>query len=220
MKKVVALIPIKLNNQRLPGKNLKMLGGKALCQYLFDTVKTVQNIDEVYVYCSDESIKKYIPNELKFLKRSSELDSDITKSKDILNAFIETVYADVYVLMHVTQPFIKKDTIEIAVDHVVNGEYDSAFVAHEIREFTWYKGSPLNYSFNNVVRTQELEPTYTEGELFVFEREVFTNKGRRIGEHPWIQSIGWEENICIDTPEDFDMAKCVIAMREMLDEKK
>lgn len=31
MKKVVAVIPIKLNNQRLPGKNVRPLGGKVLC---------------------------------------------------------------------------------------------------------------------------------------------------------------------------------------------
>ena len=36
MEKIVSFIPIKLNNQRLPGKNLMDLEGKPLCNYLFD----------------------------------------------------------------------------------------------------------------------------------------------------------------------------------------
>ena len=67
MKKVAALIPIKLHNQRLPGKNTMLLGNKALCEYLFETVKHVEEIYDIYVFCSDERIKQYIPREIRFL---------------------------------------------------------------------------------------------------------------------------------------------------------
>ena len=63
--KVVLFIPIKLNNQRLPGKNLMDLNGKPMCDYIFQTVKQVSNIDEKYVYCSDEKIQNYIVRELR-----------------------------------------------------------------------------------------------------------------------------------------------------------
>lgn len=39
--KVVSFIPIKLNNQRLPGKNLLDLAGRPVCDYLFNTVAEV-----------------------------------------------------------------------------------------------------------------------------------------------------------------------------------
>ena len=55
--KVVSFIPIKLNNQRLPGKNLLPLDGKPMCEYIFDTIKNVKGIDEKYVYCSDRKIE-------------------------------------------------------------------------------------------------------------------------------------------------------------------
>lgn len=213
-KKVVGLIPIKLNNQRLPGKNTMQLGDKALCQYLFETLKNVHSIDEIYVYCSNESIKSYIPKYINFLKRDPQLDLDTVKSKDILMAFINQIHADVYALMHVTQPFIRKETIDNVVRKVVYDNYDSAFVAHEIKEFTWFKNKPLNYEFTNVVRTQELEPIYTEGELFVFEKDVFLIHGRRIGENPFIQPIQWEEAVCIDTKDDFEMAEAIINLRK------
>ena len=58
--KVVSFIPIKLNNQRLPGKNTMMLNGRPTCDYIFKTISEVDSIDEKYVYCSDETIKSYI----------------------------------------------------------------------------------------------------------------------------------------------------------------
>lgn len=50
MEKIVSFIPIKLNNQRLPGKNLMDLEGKPLCNYLFDTINQVDTIQKKYVY--------------------------------------------------------------------------------------------------------------------------------------------------------------------------
>ena len=212
MDKVVGMIPIKLRNQRLPGKNIKQLGNKALCEYLFETVRNVSNLDKVYVFCSDESICKYIPKGVNFLQRPAELDADTIKSRDILNAFINTIKADVYALMHVTQPFLRAESIQTVISKVVEDDYDSAFTAHEIREFTWFKGKTLNYSLTDVVRTQELEPVYTEGELFVFKREVFTKMGRRIGDKPYIYPISWKENVCIDDINDFQLAEAVVAL--------
>ena len=46
--KVVSFIPIKLNNQRLPGKNLLDLAGRPVCDYLFNTVAGIDEIDEKY----------------------------------------------------------------------------------------------------------------------------------------------------------------------------
>ena len=57
MEKVVSFIPIKLNNQRLPGKNLMDLAGRPLCDYIFHTISQVDTIAEKYVYCSDERIR-------------------------------------------------------------------------------------------------------------------------------------------------------------------
>ena len=57
--KTVALVPIKLNSQRLPHKNILPLAGHPLCYHILDTLLKTHGIDEVYVYCSDESVKNY-----------------------------------------------------------------------------------------------------------------------------------------------------------------
>lgn len=209
--KVVAFVPIRLNSKRVVGKNLKMLGGKPLMQYILETLSKVSNIDEVYVYCSSEEVIPYLPQGIKFLKRSTLLDSDETLGKEIYEAFVKEVDADVYMLAHTTSPFIKVETIENAIDKVVNGRHDSSFSAQKIQTFAWFNGEPLNYSLKDIPRTQTIEPVYVETSAFyIFRREVWTELGQRIGNNPHMAIIDQIEGIDIDYPEDFEFAQKVL----------
>lgn len=210
MEKVVSFIPIKLNNQRLPGKNLMELEGRPLCNYIFNTIKEVDAIQEKYVYCSDEKIKQYIPNGLRFLKRDSYLDGFAVKGLEIIDYFVRDVDADVYVLTHVTQPFTKAASIKKAIDKVLYEGYDSAFSCTCIQDYCWYQGKPFNYDMQDIVTTQNLEPIYMEtGAFFIFRKEVFTKLHQRIGKNPYMYVIDQFEAVDIDTSEDFEFAKVV-----------
>ncbi|MFQ7259043.1 cytidylyltransferase domain-containing protein [Intestinibacter bartlettii] len=213
--KVVALVPIKLNSQRLPHKNILPLAGKPLCWHILDTLCQVDKIDKVYVYCSDEEVVKYIPAQAIFLKRDKELDGDLVKGFDIYRKFIAEVDADVYVLAHTTSPFIKKSSIENALEKVLQGENDSAFSAERIQTFAWYKGKPINYDINDVPRTQDMEPIWLEtSAFFMFEKEIFTKHNRRIGFNPYIQEVSDIEAIDIDEKKDYEMALKLVEMEK------
>jgi len=208
--KTAVFVPIKLNNQRLPGKNLMDLNGQPLCSYLFTTLHKLTCFDEKYVYCSSEKIKPYIPESVNLLKRSPNLDTPETKGMEIIKAFVNDVDADIYMIAHVTQPFIKGTSIENAISKVIHDGYDSAFSALEQKTYCWFKGCPVNYSLDNVVITQELEPIYTETSgFFIFKKEVVTNLHRRIGNNPYMQMVDQFEAIDIDTADDFKMAEIV-----------
>ena len=210
--KVAAFIPIKLNNQRLPGKNLMDLEGKPVCEYLFETLNTIDEVDEKYVYCSDEAIKPYLPSNIQFLKRDSRLDGFEVKGLDIIEAFVNDVDADVYIITHVTQPFTKADSIRNALKKVVEEDYDSAFSVRKLQDYVWYKGQPFNYNITDIVRTQDLEPLYMEtGAFFIFKKDVFTKLHRRIGNKPYMYEIDNFEAIDIDEKEDFEFAEAAAA---------
>jgi CMP-N-acetylneuraminic acid synthetase len=205
--KVVALIPIKLNSQRLPHKNILPIANHPLCWHLCNTLDQIKDINNVYVYCSDEEVKKYIPQQTLFLQREKRLDGDQIKGFDIYRAFISQVDADVYVLAHTTSPFIKQETIKNALAHVLSGENDSAFSAERIQTFAWYKGNPINYDVNEVPRTQDMEPIWVETSAFyIFRKEIFTKYHRRIGFHPYIAEVQGIEAVDIDERKDFDLA--------------
>lgn len=208
MLKIVALVPIKLNSQRVPHKNILPIGSHPLCWHVVNSLLHTENIDDVYVYCSDEEITKYIPSEAIFLKRDKALDSDEVKGFTIYKSFIENVDADIYVLAHTTSPFIKVSSIQNALDHVISGEYDSAFSAERVQTFSWYKGKPINYDLNDVPRTQDMEPIWVETSAFyIFKKEIFTKHHRRIGYKPYIQETSGIEAVDIDEPQDYEMAK-------------
>lgn len=208
--RIALFIPIKLNNQRLPGKNLMNLAGKPLCSYLFNTVKDIDGVDK-YVYCSDEAIIPYIPSPISFLKRDSRLDGFEIKGLDIIESFVNDIDADIYIITHVTQPFTKRESICNALEYVKTGEYDSAFSAVVLQDYLWYKGKPLNYDLKNIIRTQDLEPIYMEtGAFFIFTKDVFKKMHQRIGEKPYIYEISQFEAVDIDTKEDFEFAEAVV----------
>lgn len=210
--KKVAFVPIRLNSQRVENKNLRMLGDRPMMTYILESLTKVGNIDEVYVYCSNPSIKKFLPEGVKFLRRSESLDQNTTLGREIYDAFTQEVEADLYILAHATSPFIRPTTIEQAVAEVESGEYDSAFSAERIQTFTWWQGEPLNYSLQNVPRTQDLEPIFVEtSAFFIFGRDLWLNEHRRIGDRPYIAVTDRIESTDIDNPDDFLLAEAIVA---------
>lgn len=208
MEKIVSFIPIKLNNQRLPGKNLMELEGRPLCDYIFHTIGQVDAITEKYVYCSDDKIKDYLGYGLKFLKRDKYLDGYQVKGLEIIDYFVKDVDADIYVLTHVTQPFTRAESITEALNKVMYEGYDSAFSCTKIQDYCWFREKPLNYDQKDIVTTQNLEPVYMEtGAFFIFRKEVFTELHQRIGKNPYMCVLDSIEAIDIDTADDFEFAK-------------
>lgn len=214
-KKIVSFVPIKLNSQRLPKKNLLPIDGHPLCWHILESLLKVDQINETYVYCSDETIQDYIPKETMFLKRDKKLDEDLVKGFEIYQSFIDQVDADIYILAHTTSPFIKVETIESALTKILNEHYDSAFSAQKVQTFAWYNGEPINYDLNDVPRTQDMEPIFIETSgFFMFEKEIFTKHHRRIGFTPFIQEVNSIEAVDIDTREDYEFALRLIESKK------
>ncbi len=209
--KTVAIVPMKLNNRRLPQKNTKAFtNGKPLCYYILSTLLTVKGLDDVYVYCSNPDIQEFIPSGVKYLKRSESLDQDTTKMNEVLQCFAKDVPADIYVMTHTTAPFISKESIEKGLNAVKSGEFDSSFAAKRLQDFLWKDGMPFNYELSSIPRTQDLEPLYEETSgFYIYKKDVITKLGRRIGDKAFIVEVGEIESVDIDEPEDFMIADAI-----------
>lgn len=209
--KVVALVPMKLNNQRLPQKNIKSFtNGEPLCTYILKTLTKCRIIDEVYVYCSSKAIIEYLPSGVQYLERNKKFDTNATKMNEILEAFANEVQADIYVLAHATAPFLRIETIEKGIQAIQGGEYDSAFTVKCLQDFLWKDGRPINYRLDNIPRTQDLETLYVESSgVYIYRKEVIVELGRRIGNTPFMLTVSEIEGIDIDEMEDFIMADAV-----------
>lgn len=209
--KTIAIMPIKLNNERLPGKNTMDLGGKPLLQHELLALRETGMAQEIYVYCSDEAVCPYLPEGVTFLKRPAQLDLPTSNFTQIFTAFSNAVPADIYVYAHATAPFITVDTMKECIVAVQSGEYDSAFCATKIQDFLWQDSEPLNFDAANVPRSQDLKPIYRETSgVYVFTKEVFKRTHRRIGQKPYIKEVTFKEAVDINNPEDFDLARALV----------
>lgn len=209
--KITAIMPIKLNNERLPGKNTMLLGGRPLLQHQLIAVREAHMADDIFVFCSNESVCEYLPDGVKFLKRSPGLDLPTSNFTQIFTAFSNSQPSDIYVYVHATAPFITVDTIKKCINAVKNGEYDSAFCAVKIQDFLWKDGEPLNFDAENVPRSQDIAPIYRETSgIYVFTKEVFEKYHRRIGKNPFVKEVTFKEAVDINNPEDFKLAEAML----------
>lgn len=204
-------MPIKLQNERCPGKNIRILGTKPLLQYELDNLKETELCDSISVYCSDEAVIPYLPENVNFIQRPVFLDLPISNFNQIFDSFIRIVKADIYVYAHATAPFITVETMKQCINAVKSGKYDSAFCAVKLQDYLWQDGKPLNFDASNLPRTQDLKPIYQETSgIYVFTRSVYEKYRRRIGKEPFIKELSVKEAIDIDNPEDFDLAEALV----------
>lgn len=204
-------MPIKLKNERCPGKNTRLLGGKPLMQHELDSLKKTGLCDSINVYCSDEAVMPFIPEGVNFIKRPKELDLPTSNFTQIFTCFMNEQDADIYVYAHATAPFITVETMKQCINAVKSGEFDSAFCAVKLQDYLWQDGQPLNFDASNLPRTQDLKPIYQETSgVYAFTKEVFEKYKRRIGIKPFIKEVTFKEAVDIDNPEDFDLAEVML----------
>ncbi|MBE5910012.1 acylneuraminate cytidylyltransferase family protein [Pseudobutyrivibrio sp.] len=209
--KIVAIMPIKLKNERCPGKNTRLLGDKPLLQYELDSLKETGLCDSINVYCSSEDVVPFLPEGVNFIKRPEVLDLPTSNFTQIFETFMNEVDADIYVYAHATAPFITVETMKNCIEAVKSGEHDSAFCALKLQDYLWQDGKPLNFDAQNIPRTQDLTPIYQETSgVYVFTKEVFEKKRRRIGDNPYVSEVSFKEAVDIDNPEDFVLAERLV----------
>ena len=215
MTRVVAIVPLKENSQRLPGKNLALLGEKPLYKLILESLSYVDEIDEIFIYSSSEKFKVQIPNKsnkIKFRIRPKELDADNVSINVVLREFLSDSDADVVVLAHATSPFLKAGTISNCISSVLSGSNDSALAAIKLNKFGTFRGDSINFDRGeNLPPLQDIEPIIIEqGGLYVFKKEQFLKTNSRVGVNPHYEYLDLRQSVDIDTPEDFKLAEAML----------
>lgn len=210
--KSVAMIPIKLHSERVPGKSLKPLGGRPLLHYIQQACLGAQLLDEVYVYCSSAEVAPYVLDGVTLCLRPAFLDGDECNCNDLLREFMTQVEADIYVASHATAPFTRPASIDACIRSVRDGEYDSAFLAQPLRQMLWQHGRPLNFDPAHFPRTQDLVPIHVEASgAFAVSRAAFMQYGYRAAGRVRIHEVDAVEAFDLDWPQDFAIAEAMLS---------
>ncbi len=218
--KVVALMPMKANSERVRGKNFRDFGGKPLFRWMLDTLKSVPAIDAVIINTDAREIlaeNGLIEGERVIIRdRKAEICGDFVSMNVIIDDDIQNIDADIYLMTHTTNPLLSKKSVEAAISQfktaLKSGEADSLFTVNKVQErFYDVNVNALNHDPNNLIRTQDLKPWYQENSnLYLFTKKSFSRSKARIGKKPMMLETEPFESTDIDTPDDWDLAEVMV----------
>jgi CMP-N-acetylneuraminic acid synthetase len=214
MTSVAAVIPIKTNNVRFPGKNTKMLCGKPLYQHMFDTIKKCKNVNSIFVDSSDAAILEAAEkNGFKTILRPETLNTPDATGNDLLTFELQHIKADIIVQTFVTLPLLTSGTIDTAVQSLIAADADSVLALHEIYDRFWYDNVPINHIPTILQGTQFMKPVCCETGFYVFKRSMFELFKTRVSDNKINLIVDINECIDIDNERDFLFAEAMLNKR-------
>ena len=214
--KIVALLPMKANSERVKGKNFREFNGKPLFRWTLDTLLAIKEIDQVIINTDAREILAenglVETDRIVIRDRKKEICGDMVSMNLIIEDDVNNVDADIYLMTHTTNPLMTAITVGGALESFQtqknSGDADSLFTVDKIQtRFYTEDCSAVNHDPDNLLRTQDLEPWFEENSnLYIFTKEAFDKTNARIGENPMMYETSKFESIDIDTPDDWDFA--------------
>lgn len=215
-KRIVALLPMKANSERVKGKNFREFNGKPLFKWILDTLLSVEEIDKVIINTDAREILEknglHESERVIIRDRKPEICGDLVSMNKILEDDVNNVDADLYLMTHTTNPLLSKESIKAAIAALIdaqeNSNKDSLFTVDKIQtRFYREDVTAVNHDPDNLLRTQDLEAWYEENSnLYIFTRDSFAKTSARIGKQPMMYETPKFESIDIDEPADWDFA--------------
>ena len=211
--KTIAIIPARGNSKRLPGKNIKFLGGIPLLVHSIKYAQQFSFIDAIYVTTDNLEIKNIaLQFGAKVINRPEEISGDfeptVTSLKHVLASISDEV--DNVVLLQPTNPLRPNNLLEEAFQIYLNSNSDSLFTVSrnhdKLGKIVNDKFEPFNYSIGQ--RSQDLEPLFFENGLLYISSASLIKEDIIISENAIPLEVDHIfAHVDIDTQEDFDYAQ-------------
>lgn len=211
--KIIALVPMRHQSMRVPGKNYRDLAGKPLFYHILNALLDVSELDGILVDTDSpvilELIGKDYPDVLTIF-RPEDLRGDMVSMNEILLHDMGEIDSRFYLQTHSTNPLLRSETIKDAIQTFFQNipEYDSLFGVTRLQTRLFDQlGRPINHNPQVLLRTQDLPPVYEENScIYIFSKQTLLSRRNRLGERPLMYEIPAIEAWDIDEELDFTVA--------------
>lgn len=225
-KKVLAIIPARGGSKSLPGKNIKMIAGKALIAWTIDEAKKSKYIDKTIVSTDSSKIAeiaKKFGAEVPFI-RPAELATDTAKSTDVIKHAVEFFKKEfeIVILLQPTSPLRNSEDIDNAFGYFEQKNAKAVVSVSELEHPIQWVGklqkdkNMANFTseiYKNKNR-QELEKYYRyNGAIYISEIGYFLDKNGFIGKDTFAFIMKRENSFDVDTYLDFKIAEYLLKER-------
>lgn len=218
----IAIIPARGGSKRLPGKNIKLLGGKPLIAWTIEAAIKSNIFDHIFVSTDSEeiaSVSRDYGAKVPFL-RPAELSSDTATTNDVVTHLIswfEKEYSQEVsniAILQPTSPLRNAQHIQEAFK-VMEMKRAKAVVSvceleHPIQfcNQLGVDGSMDGFiELGDMKRTQDLDPIYRlNGAIYFLSREYANRLSELYSEGTYSYIMGLKSSIDIDVDLDFKLA--------------
>ena len=222
--KVNAILPMKGNSERVPGKNMRLFAGRPLYHMIAGVLQDIPIVDTIIIntdskQIADDAVKNF--SKVKIHIRPDKIRGDMVSMNEIIAYDIKYVdKGDFFLQTHSTNPLLSKKTLEKALNNFFSQQdkYDSLFSVTPLQSrLYWADGRAVNHNPNELLRTQDLEPIFEENSNFyIFSRQSFLEAGnKRIGLRAGMFIVDKREAIDIDEEDDFQLAEYIYRMNNL-----
>ena len=230
MKKIVAMIPSRLNSKRVFKKNLRLIDGKPLVNYIIEKVKRIKIFDEIYLNSESDIFNKIaIENGIKFYKRDPKFSTDTSTNDEFAHDFIKNVKCDILIQILPTSPFIKINEIENFINEMISKNYTTLISVEHIQIASIYKNNEINFDkFQINPPSQKMEPIKSYSTVLMgWDTINYKSNMNSFGSayHGGKGNIGYFQlkglsTIDIDREEDFLLAEKIMIAEKISTNKK
>ena len=225
--KILGVITARGGSKGIPGKNIKLLGGKPLIAYTVEAAKQSQLLTQTILSTDDEEIaavaKKY--GAATPFMRPKELAQDQIPHLPVMRHAIEFMEQklgyrfDYVVILQPTSPFRTVADLDGTINLLITTGADSAVSVVEMKDNHPIKAKKLEG--NKVlpyclpepegIRRQDLPKAYKRsGAVYAMRRDLVMNDNRLYGDNIVGYEVPWERSIDIDVPLDWIQAEYML----------
>lgn len=206
-----AIITVRSGSKRVKNKNIKSFADSNLLAIKIKQMQRIKGVDAVQVNSNDDymlQIGKDLGCEI--FKRDEYFATDMVSTNELRKNAAENIEADIILVTNCTNPLIKDETIEKALEFYkrMPEQFDSLNTVHEVKDFLWLDGKALNYNPDQTPRSQDLPDIVgLDSALNIISRDKMIAYSNFVGYRPYLYKISALEAMDIDTELDFEIAE-------------
>jgi len=230
MSTISAILPMRAGSKRVPQKNTRPFGPyrSGLAELKLRQLLGVPELDEIVVDTDEPRIDEIVEclsseglatSAIRIERRDARFATDVASTDDLIRYLGGKLRTDHVLWTHVTSPFATGRCYSDAIARYRSLDFalhDSLMSVTPLKEFIWDSGGPKNYDYakEKWPRTQALPDWYfINSAMFLCPSNFYTERGNRIGDHPFLFEMDKVISLDVDWPEDFEIAESLLHRR-------
>lgn len=218
---ITAIIPVKGNSTRLPGKNILPFGSSNLLLHKIEQLKQVEEITDIIVSSdSDEMLQMAEHTGVTAIKRPMQYANESVPFGMFLE-YLCTILPNDHILWAcvtspLVEPYLYKKAVQLYFQKLEEG-YDSLITVLPCRSFYMDEKGPINFKTGlEHKNSEQLPPIYhfTNG-INLAPKEKIRLWHYNFGPNPYRLEVNKREAVDIDDIYDYECAKAMMGLPGM-----